>query len=148
MEKQSIKKRIDDKISEIERFIEEFAEFIPQGLELENYKKDLKTKAICERYAEKIIEAVEGLAFLIINYKELKYPEYEKEVFGILSEEKIISETLAKKLKDAKGMRNVIAHEYGKIDDEIVFEAVTEQIIPDVMEFINQIEKDLKKRLR
>ncbi len=102
----------------------------------------MKIKAICERYAEKIIEAVEDLAFLMVNYKELKYPEYEKEIFDILFEEKIISETLAKKLKDAKGMRNVIAHEYGRIDDEIVFETVTEQLIPDVNEFI----KDIKRK--
>jgi len=141
MEKLSFKERIEEKISEIEKFLEDLSEFIPQGMELEGYKRDLKTKALCERYAEKIIEAIEDLAFLIVNYKKLKYPEYEKEIFDILAENSIISKELSNKLKAAKGMRNIIAHEYGKIDDEIIFEAVTEQLVGDTKEFIGEIKK-------
>lgn len=144
MENHSIKNRINEKIVEIGKFVNQLYEFIPSNMNSENYKKDLKTKAICERYSEKIIEAVEDLAFLIINYEKLKYPESEKEVFDILKQAGIISEDLCKKLKDFKGMRNIISHEYGKVDDEIVFEAVTEQLEKDVNEFI----KNMKKRLR
>jgi len=141
MVNQSIKGRINEKIEEIDKFLTELYEFIPLNITLEDYKRDLKTKAICERYFEKIIEAIEDLAFLIINYNKLRYPDYEKEVFDILSENKIISEGLSKKLKEAKGMRNILAHEYGKIDDELVFEAVTEQLEKDINEFIDIIEK-------
>ncbi len=144
MEKQSIKERINEKINEIEKFREELFKFVPREIEIEEYKQDLETKAICERYLEKIIEAVEDLAFLVVNYRGLKYPEYEKEIFDILSENKIISQSLAKKLKEAKGMRNIIAHQYGKIDDEIVFEAITEQLEKDVSEFLSMIEKVLR----
>ena len=42
-------------------------------------------------------------------------------------------------------MRNIIAHEYGKIDDEIVFGAVTEQLGKDVREFIKDIKKIIKR---
>ena len=41
-------------------------------------------------------------------------------------------------------MRNILAHEYGKADDEIVFESIKDQLIPDIEEFINQIKKFLK----
>ena len=71
MEKQSIKERINDKILEIGNFREQLFEMIPENIELEDYKRDLKTKAICERYSEKIIEAIEDLAFLVVNYQEL-----------------------------------------------------------------------------
>lgn len=144
MENMSIKNRIDEKIAEIENFISQLYKFIPRETNLENYVKDLKTKAICERYFEKIIEAVEDLAFLIINYKKLKYPEYEKEVFDILMNNKIIAENLCKRLKEAKGMRNIIAHEYGKIDDELVFEAITEQLEKDINGFIDVIKKETR----
>ena len=144
MEKQSIKNRIIEKISEIEKFIIQLYDFVPEDINLENYQNDLKTKAICERYSEKIIEATEDLAFLVVNYKELKYPEYEKEIFDILRENNIISEILAKKLKDAKGIRNIIAHQYGKIDDELIFESVTEQLEKDISEFLNEIEKAIR----
>lgn len=139
MEESFIKKRIEEKIDEIERFILELYDNIPQDINFENYKKDIKTKAIFERYSEKIIEAIEDLAFLIVNYKKLKYPEYEKEVFDILKDDNIISENLCKKLKEAKGMRNVIAHQYGKIDDGIVFYSVMEELNRDTDEFIKDI---------
>lgn len=144
MENPSIKNRIGEKIDEIEKFINQLYEFIPNDIGLENYKRDLKTKAICERYSEKIIEAAEDLSFLIINYKKLRYPENEKEVFDILKQADIISEDLCKKLKDFKGMRNIIAHEYGKIDDELIFEAVTEQLEKDIKEFVGIINEVIK----
>ncbi len=63
MENPSIKNRLNEKIIEIGKFVSQLYELIPQNMDLENYKKDLKTKAICERYSEKIIEAIEDLAF-------------------------------------------------------------------------------------
>jgi len=84
------------------------------------------------------------LSFLVIQNKNLKTPKDDKNSFEILEQENIISKELAEKLKEAKGMRNIIAHEYGKIDDELVFEAVTEQLEKDINEFINIIKKGLK----
>jgi len=142
MEESSIKNRIDEKIEEITQFLEELYTLIPAEIDLESYKKDLRTKAICERYVEKIIEAIEDLAFLIINIKKLNYPEIDKEVFDILSKNQIISENLSQKFRDFKGMRNIIAHQYGKIDDEIVYTSIYEkEIEDDINEFIHNIEK-------
>ena len=145
MEESSLENRINEKIEEIERFLSELYDyFYPLDLELEDYKSDYKTKAICERYCEKIVEAIEDLGFLMINKKKLRYPEYDKEVFDILKEKNIISETLCENFKEAKGMRNFIAHQYGKVDDEIVFNSVTEDLEKDTKEFIKSIELNLK----
>lgn len=66
-------------------------------------------------------------------------PEQEKEVFEILAENEVISFELSKRLQNAKGMRNIIAHEYGRIDNELVFHSLVEELIPDVYEFTNLI---------
>ena len=131
--------RIKDKIKEIEGYLTELNEIAPT--EFQDYINDIKTKAACERYFEKIIEAVVDLAFLIIKDKGFKVPEEDKEAFDILAQEEMISNLLAIKLKDAKGMRNIIAHEYGKIDDKIVFESITENLEKDVQDFIRSITK-------
>jgi len=131
-------KRINDKIKEIEGYLTELSEIMPKNFE--EYK-DVKTKAACERYFEKIVEAVIDLAFLIIKDKGFKIPEEDKESFDILIKEKIIPEELAERFKDAKGMRNIIAHEYGSVDDEIVFNAITEEIEKDTKEFIKAVKK-------
>lgn len=131
--------RIKDKIKEIKKYIEELEEFLP--INFKEYFKDFKTKAACERYFEKIIESVVDLAFLIIKEKGFRTPEDDKNSFDILEQEKIISQELSQRLKDAKGMRNIIAHEYGNVDDEIVFESITKELVKDVKELIDSIKK-------
>jgi len=134
-----MQERINDKINEIEKYLEELNEIIPGNLE--EYQRDFKTKAACERYLEKIVESVIDLGFILSREKNFKLPEDEEGIFNILLKEKIISEELLIRLKDAKGMRNFIIHQYEKINDELVFEAITKQLERDVQEFINSINK-------
>lgn len=133
------KNRRGDKIKEIELYIIELESVIPNNFE--NYKDDFKIKAICERYFEKIIESVVDLAFIIIKEKRLKIPEDDESSFVILNKENIIPLELSKKLKEAKGMRNIIAHEYGEINNELIFESIKNELIKDVSEFIKYIKK-------
>jgi len=131
--------RINEKIAELEKYLGELSEIIPERFE--DYAPDFKTKAACERYSEKIIEAVIDLAFLVIKSKGLKIPEEDKKVFDILADDGVITEELAAKLKEAKGMRNILAHEYGKVDDKIIFDAITNELKKDANDFILCIKK-------
>ena len=131
--------RINDKIIEIEKFLEELEDIIPGNFE--EYKKDFQKKAACERYFEKIIEAVVDLGFILIRENDFRIPEDDEGVFEILLSKGIISERLSSKLRDAKGMRNIIAHEYGNIDDELIFETISNELKKDVEDFIDNIEK-------
>ncbi len=133
--------RIKDKIIEVEQFLDELETSLP--IDFEQYKTDFKLRAIGERYFEKIIEAVVDLAFFIIREKNLNQPDEDKQSFDILAKEKIIDDSLADRLKDEKGMRNIIAHEYGRIDNELIFHSLAEELIPDVQEFVKLI-NDLK----
>ena len=135
--------RINDKIKGVENYLSELLEIMPR--DFQEYK-DIKTKAACERYFELIIEAVVDLSFLVIKEKGLKIPEEDKQAFEILADENIITEQLSEKLKEAKGMRNLIAHEYGGIDDELVFESITQELEKDVSEFIELIKKFIKRK--
>ena len=134
--------RITDKINELNGFLEELNSIVPSNLE--EYKSSIEKKAACERYVEKIIEAVTDLAFLVIKNKKLRIPEDDIDAFNILLEGKIINSDLATRLKNAKGMRNIISHQYGKIDDKIVFDAITEELDKDVKNFIERIQSIIK----
>src|SRR3989338_2035420 len=134
-----MKKRISDKIREVEKYLEEFEGILPKSLE--EYKSSLEKKAACERDIEKIAEGIADIAFLTIKYKKFEIPEDDKNAFEILAKHKIIMEETCKKMKNAKGMRNLIVHEYGKIDDEIVFEAMTKELVKDANKFLNEIGK-------
>lgn len=133
--------RIADKIKEIEQFLTELGDIVPQNFE--EYSSDNLSKAACERYFEKVIEAATDLAFLVIVKNKFKVPEDDIDAFKILSAQKIINEELYRKLKEAKGMRNILAHQYGKIEDNLVFEAITDQLEGDVKQFIKEVKVSL-----
>ncbi len=135
--------RIKDKLGELNRLTNELEEILPEDLEV--YLEDKKSRAACERYFEKIIECVVSLAFKIVQDRKLEVPDDDKTVFETLHKNGFIDKIIVEKLKNAKGMRNILAHEYGKVDDTLIFEAVHSNIIPDVEEFIKQIKKRLVK---
>ena len=132
-----MKKRIDDKIKDIKVYLKQLKEIVPDNIKV--YTKDFKTKAACERYFERIAESVSDLSLLVIKEKDLHIPDEDKEYFEVLKNENIISLELAKKLKEMKGMRNIIAHQYGSIDDELVYGVISEDLNEDVEEFIKII---------
>ncbi|MFH1181997.1 MAG: DUF86 domain-containing protein [Candidatus Woesearchaeota archaeon] len=138
--------RIDDKISEITVFLSELEEIAPSSLEA--YKLSIEKRAACERYVEKIVEGLTDLAFFAIKEKKLRVPQDDADAFNILSENKVISSDLAARLKNAKGMRNIISHQYGRIDDEIVYEAVTGELAKDAEKFIEAIKTPKSKAVR
>jgi len=63
--------RINDKIEQIQKYLEELETTFP--ISFEEYLNDFKIRAICERYFEKIVESVIDLSFLIINEKGLVF---------------------------------------------------------------------------
>jgi uncharacterized protein YutE (UPF0331/DUF86 family) len=130
---------ISDKISEVESYLSELESVVPETLE--DYLKNLEKRLACERAFEKIMESVNDLAILVIKQKRLQLPSEDVKAFEVLSDKRIISQELSTNLKKAKGMRNFLAHQYGKVDDELVFEAIHKEVFDDVNNFLTQIEK-------
>jgi uncharacterized protein YutE (UPF0331/DUF86 family) len=135
--------RIKDKIKEIEIYIEQLSKIRPNSFK--KYEEDFKTKAACERYFERIAGSIIDLATIIIKERGLSNPEGDSEAFKILENEGIINKDLTKKLREIRGMRNIIAHQYGDIDDQIMYTAIKNEIIEDVKEFLKIINKVNKK---
>ena len=132
-----MKERIKDKIKGIEKYLQELEELIPDSFE--DYLDDFVIRAACERYFEKIVESAVDLAFLLIRFNEFPSPESDVGAFEILAKNNTISFELSEKLKDAKSMRNIIAHEYGEVDDKLVFPSIKNELIKDIIDFLKEI---------
>ena len=132
-------RRIDDKLSELETFVEQLHSIAPASLK--EYQMNIEKKAACERFVEKIVEAILDIAFLLIKLKKLRIPTDDADAFCVLLENKIIDDQLATKLKNAKGMRNVIVHQYGNVDDAVVFTSITEELEGDIRRFIDVVKE-------
>ena len=70
----------------------------------------------------------------IIRKKKLGLAKEYRDVFTILSEQKVISETMADHLKKMVGFRNLAIHEYTAIDIDIL-KAIIENRLEELLEF-------------
>lgn len=113
---------IENKISEARKYLKI----------LERYKKysqkeivdDIDIKGALERYLYLAAQSVIDLADAIIAYKKFRKPTTLSESFYILNEENIISGELTEKMVKMTGFRNTIAHDYGKLNYDIVYNAL------------------------
>ena len=68
------------------------------------------------------IEAALNMCYHVSARKLKKAPDQYAECFGILGEAGIIPEELAKELKNMARFRNMLVHMYWKMDYEIIFD--------------------------
>ncbi len=133
--------RIKDKTKDIENYLSELEEIFPDSFEI--YENDNVIRAACERYFEKIVEAMTDLGYLILKENNFELPEDDLGVFEILLENKIIDSGIASRMRQAKQMKNFISHQYGFVDDERVYETISEELFKDCELFLKQVEKFL-----
>lgn len=127
---------IENKISSVKKYLKI----------LENYKKysrkeierDINIKGALERYLYLLAQATIDLAEAIISSKNFRKPSTMSESFYILNEEKMISGELTEKMAKMTGFRNIMAHDYDKIDYEIVYD-VLQNGLKDIEKFISII---------
>ena len=94
--------RIKDKIEEIEGYLLELEEEVPDTKD--NYLANRKTQLICERLFEIITEGFIDLAFIVIKERQMDMPVDDEGAFNKLASENLISQELAKKLQEARRM--------------------------------------------
>lgn len=129
---------IENKISSIRKYLKI----------LENYKKyskeeieaDLTIKGAVERYLYLACQSVIDLGEAVISFKDFRKPTTMSENFYILAEEKIISPDLTEKMVKLTGFRNVVAHDYEKINYDIVYD-ILQNGTKDIQEFMSAIQK-------
>lgn len=75
------------------------------------------------------------IAAHIVSEEGLGVPGSTNEMFYLLEENEYLNHELTEKMVKAVGFRNLIVHEYGKIDLEQVFEVAKEDI-KDINEYL------------
>lgn len=133
----SSKTVIENKISDTEKYLKI----------LERYKKyskeeilnDIDIKGALERYLYLAAQSVIDLAEAIISYKKFRKPTTLSDTFYILNEENIITVDLREKMIKMTGFRNTIAHDYTKLNYDIVYN-VLHNNLADMEDFLKAAE--------
>ncbi len=127
---------VENKISAVKKYLKILENY--KKYSVEEIKKDITLKGAVERYLYLATQAAIDLGEAIIAYKNFRKPTTMSEVFYILNEEKIISADLTDKMVKMSGFRNTIAHDYEKVNYDIVYD-VLQNGLKDIEKFLKSL---------
>ena len=117
--------RVADAVEDIETNVSGLRSY--QNLSRDEYlsAEYKETREAVERKFEKLTAAVVDIAQTILKAEGIAAPDHRKAAIDGLETLDILDSTLAQKLRDAIGFRDVLAHSYGPIvNDDIVYDAL------------------------
>lgn len=117
--------RLLAKLDELDGYLGELRSIAPERFE--EYLSVEKKRA-CERLVQVLTEAVIDVCALLVAGLRLGLPGEEDDLFEKLARGGVISQPMVSTLKRMKGLRNLLVHEYGRINDEIVFDTVRRRL--------------------
>ncbi len=135
------KKRIVSKLEEVYVYLSELQSILPKNKK--EYLNNTLVRRACERLITITIEAALDVLSLIASKERLGFPGNEDNIISLIEQKKILSSSLAAKVRNMKKFRNVLIHKYGYVDDVLVYQYLTEDL-DDFILFEKEITKYLK----
>lgn len=134
-------KVIENKISSARKYLKILQRY--KRYKKEEIESNIDIRGAVERYLYLAVQLAIDLAEAVIAYKGFRKPTTMSEAFDILNEERLISAKLTNELVKMVGFRNIITHDYEKIDYEIVYKALHNGR-KDIESFLQKIEGKLR----
>jgi uncharacterized protein YutE (UPF0331/DUF86 family) len=117
--------RILSKLDQLDGFLAELRSIVPDRFE--DYRR-VETRRACERLAQVLVEAVIDTCALLVSGLRLGLPAEDDDLFDKLAQRGVLSGDMVGTLRRMKGLRNILVHGYGRIDDELVYDAVRHRL--------------------
>lgn len=114
-----------------------------QKVNKKSFLVDYHYYGLAERYFQLAIEVILDVGKLMIIYQNLRRPEDNQDIFTVLIDEKILSSKFVEKFSGIAGFRNILVHDYEKIDREIVYEKLQKNL-----EYFKDFKKSVLKFLK
>jgi len=130
------------KLSELEEYLGQIREYT--NITIEQYSSDWKIQRIIERTLQIMIETCVDVAGHIISDREYRIPKSYADTFRVLHEENILEKELFETMDKMAKFRNIVVHNYDKVDTSIVVIILTKHL-DDFLTYKNAIIKILKE---
>jgi len=139
------RQKILEKLENFKEYLNYLRQLQKEAKNEKIFLKDFHLFGNTERYLQSTVQIIIDISHLIIIDLGLRRPEDNYEVISILFESKVISQSLTQKLTKMIGLRNILVHEYGKINRKKIYRILKGKI-QDLEEFNRQIIDFLKKK--
>ena len=130
------------KIGDLELYQKQLAEF--SDITVQSYSDDWKTQRIVERTLQMMIEICADIANHIVSDRAMRIPTGYSDTFKVLFENGVIDKGLFDIMEKMAKFRNIIVHQYEKVDAEIVV-IILKKHLADFERFREAILAYLKK---
>lgn len=129
---------IVDKLRYINRYTDDLKQI--RGMSKEEYVEDMVTQRAVERTLMNLVQACIDLAQHIRSAEDLSPTGTAKQEMQALGNADIISRETQEKMEEAIGFRNILAHRYGDIDHEVVYD-----VLHDDLRWFEQFQQELAR---
>lgn len=102
------------------------------------YISDPLIYGAAERFLHLSIDCILDIGNHVISDMRYRKPENNKDIFIILYESKIIDEKLKNNLCDMAGFRNILVHDYMKLDRGLVYDIINNNL-NDLEDFVKAV---------
>ena len=136
-------RKIKDKLDLLERYHGELVDDLP---DYDSFVSERLTRRGIEKTIELIADAVVDVAMILISAKGWEKPTEAAGTARVLAQQKVLSVHLSEKIQNLIRFRNLLVHQYVKVDDEKEYEVLAENHT-DVIEFVTAVELFLRKQL-
>lgn len=116
-----------------------------QKVNRETFVNDFHFFGLAERYLQLSIEVILDVGKLMVVAFALRKPEDSQDIFNVLTEHKILSEQLSQRLAGICGFRNILVHDYEKIDRKLIYERLQNNL-SDFVNFKKTVVRFLKNQ--
>jgi len=125
-----------DKLRHINQYIKDLEQM--RGLSKAEYVDDMVTQRAVERTLMNLIQACIDLAQHVRSTENLSPSGTAKQEIQALGEADIISNETQAKLEEAVGFRNILAHRYGDVDHDVVYD-----VLHDDLQWFTRFQQEL-----
>ncbi|MCD6517680.1 MAG: DUF86 domain-containing protein [Candidatus Aminicenantes bacterium] len=139
------RQKIFEKIYQLDEYLSNLKQLRNEIQSQEQFLSDFRLYGLAERYLQLCCQSIIDVSHLIIIEEGINKPESQKEIFSAIYEKKIISKELFPHLKGLTGFRNILVHEYGKIDRKKIYQYLMKRL-GDIESFRKEILAFLKKQ--
>lgn len=117
---------------------------ISYDINAENLKSDMIRYWGIERGIQICIECILDIANVIISVSGKEKPDTYREIMLKMSDLKVVSVKFSKKLANMAGFRNILVHDYTKIDSEVIIN-ILKNDINDFMKYTVDVTNWMKE---
>jgi len=114
------------KLADLDQYLTQVSEY--KDITAEQYRGDWKTQRIVERTLHLAIEVCLDIANHVIADRGLRVPATYAEAFEVLSDAGLLDPPQRDAMIRMSGFRNVIVHEYARIDPTLVVRILREHL--------------------